>query len=41
VESGTWSALIRTPHSRFRALCDAQGVDAGTLVTTGHDITAS
>ena len=27
VESGTWSALIAKDGGRFRALCEAQGID--------------
>lgn len=27
VESGSWSALIARPSSRFRGLCEAQGID--------------
>lgn len=28
VESGTWSSLMAAPAGRFRALCDAQGLDS-------------
>lgn len=33
VESGAWSALVERPYGRFRALCEAQGVDPGPLET--------